>query len=104
MILTGKIRIDGQWLFTRLIVTLTAVDRCEYILYRGVYRTSYARISRGIITDTELQVGQFMLPKHGFNVTDDSESARYSRAFKEEMQQDLVSHTSPFHLRSISKL
>ncbi|KAF9466466.1 Frag1/DRAM/Sfk1 family-domain-containing protein [Collybia nuda] len=62
---------------------------CEYILYRGVYRTSYARISRGIITDTELQVGQFMLPKHGYNVTDDSDSARYQRAFKEEMPKDL---------------
>jgi hypothetical protein len=71
--------------------TLTVTRRCEYILYRGVYRTSYARISRGIITDTELQVGQFMLPKHGHNVTDDSEPARYDRAFKEEMHPDLVS-------------
>ena len=29
---------------------------CEYILYKGIKRTGYARISRSTITDTELQV------------------------------------------------
>nr|POE48651.1 protein cwh43 [Quercus suber] len=29
---------------------------CEYILYKGLRRTGYARLSRGTITDTELQV------------------------------------------------
>ena len=29
---------------------------CEYILYKGLRRTGYARVSRGSITDTELQV------------------------------------------------
>ena len=29
---------------------------CEYILYKGMRRTGYARISRSTITDTELQV------------------------------------------------
>lgn len=29
---------------------------CEYILYKGMKRTGYARLSRGTITDTELQV------------------------------------------------
>jgi endonuclease/exonuclease/phosphatase family metal-dependent hydrolase len=29
---------------------------CEYILYKGLKRTGYARISRSTITDTELQV------------------------------------------------
>jgi endonuclease/exonuclease/phosphatase family metal-dependent hydrolase len=29
---------------------------CEYILYKGLKRTGYARLSRGTITDTELQV------------------------------------------------
>ena len=29
---------------------------CEYILYRGLKRTGYARVSRSTITDTELQV------------------------------------------------
>ncbi|KDR76390.1 hypothetical protein GALMADRAFT_226084 [Galerina marginata CBS 339.88] len=58
---------------------------CEYIFYRGLYRTSYARISRGIITDTETQIGQFVLPKHGHNITDDSLEARYLRSRKEEV-------------------
>ncbi|KAG6805956.1 hypothetical protein H0H92_013249, partial [Tricholoma furcatifolium] len=56
---------------------------CEYILYRGLYRTSYARISRGTITDTELQIGQFALPKHGSRVTNDTRPARYLRSYKE---------------------
>ena len=30
---------------------------CEYILYKGLKRSGYARISRSTITDTELQVG-----------------------------------------------
>jgi hypothetical protein len=29
---------------------------CEYILYKGIRRTGYARVSRGTITDTEIQV------------------------------------------------
>ena len=31
---------------------------CEYILYRGIRRSGYARVSRSTITDTELQVGR----------------------------------------------
>ncbi|CDK26432.1 unnamed protein product [Kuraishia capsulata CBS 1993] len=34
---------------------------CEYILYKKLKRTGYARISRGTITDTELQVGKFQI-------------------------------------------
>lgn len=36
---------------------------CEYILYKGpgIKRTGYARISRSTITDTELQVGKFVI-------------------------------------------
>lgn len=34
---------------------------CEYILYRGLRRSGYARVSRGTITDTELQVGKFVV-------------------------------------------
>ena len=30
---------------------------CEYILYKGLKRSGYARVSRGTITDTEIQVG-----------------------------------------------
>ncbi|PCH42647.1 hypothetical protein WOLCODRAFT_163942 [Wolfiporia cocos MD-104 SS10] len=61
---------------------------CEYILYRGLYRTSYARVSRSTITDTELQIGQFVVPKYGYGVTDDSHDARYLRAWKEELPED----------------
>ncbi|KAF7975727.1 hypothetical protein HWV62_8699 [Athelia sp. TMB] len=61
---------------------------CEYIFYRGLYRTSYARISRGVVTDTELQVAQFVLPRHGHGVTDDSFSARMLRSFKEDLPEE----------------
>ena len=29
---------------------------CEYVLYKGLKRTGYARVSRSTITDTEIQV------------------------------------------------
>ena len=65
--------------------------RCEYIFYRGLYRTSYARISRGSITDTEMQIGQFVVPKHGAGVVDESREARYIRSFKETLPKPHVS-------------
>ncbi|KAJ5103712.1 hypothetical protein N7532_004241 [Penicillium argentinense] len=34
---------------------------CEYVLYKGLKRTGYARISRDTITDTEIQVGKFVI-------------------------------------------
>ena len=34
---------------------------CEYILYKGMRRTGYARVSRSTITDTEFQVGKFIV-------------------------------------------
>ena len=48
-------------------------------------------MSRSTITDTELQIGQFVLPKHGFNVTDDSRDARYLRSQKEDVPEEYVS-------------
>ena len=66
---------------------------CEYIFYRGLYRTAYARVSRSTITDTELQIGQFILPKHGTVVTNETTEAQYLRAWKEEMPAEHVSHT-----------
>lgn len=37
---------------------------CEYILYKGIKRSGYARVSRSTITDTELQVGFVFLLAH----------------------------------------
>ncbi|KAI0059171.1 hypothetical protein BV25DRAFT_1860733 [Artomyces pyxidatus] len=62
------------------------LDRwCEYIFYRGLYRTAYARVSRSTITDTELQIGQFVVPRYGFSVIGASKEDRYLRAWKEEL-------------------
>ncbi|KAH9855186.1 Frag1/DRAM/Sfk1 family-domain-containing protein [Lenzites betulinus] len=61
---------------------------CEYIFYRGLYRTAYARVSRSTITDTEMQIGQFVVPRRGAGIVDDSQEARYMRAWKEELPVD----------------
>ncbi|CCH59926.1 hypothetical protein TBLA_0C01110 [Henningerozyma blattae CBS 6284] len=34
---------------------------CEYILFKNIKRVGYCRVSRGTITDTELQVGKFQV-------------------------------------------
>ncbi|KAJ5240150.1 hypothetical protein N7468_004769 [Penicillium chermesinum] len=34
---------------------------CEYVLFKKIHRTGYARISRDSITDTEIQVGKFIV-------------------------------------------
>lgn len=34
---------------------------CEYILYKHIKRVGYARVSRSTITDTEIQVGKFVI-------------------------------------------
>ncbi|KFA75825.1 hypothetical protein S40288_01913 [Stachybotrys chartarum IBT 40288] len=36
---------------------------CEYILFKGLKRVGYARVSRHTITDTELQVAKFVIPQ-----------------------------------------
>ncbi|KAK8066279.1 Protein cwh43 [Apiospora hydei] len=36
---------------------------CEYILYKRLQRVAYARVSRSTITDTELQVAKFVVPR-----------------------------------------
>ncbi|KAG9310533.1 hypothetical protein JVU11DRAFT_9077 [Chiua virens] len=62
------------------------MDRwCEYVLYRGLYRTAYARVSRGIVTDTELQIGQFVVPKHGYVLMNQTEESRLIRSWKEDL-------------------
>ncbi|GAA5996073.1 Cwh43p [Rhodotorula paludigena] len=38
---------------------------CQYIFYRGVHRVGYARLNRGsqpAVTDSEVQVGRFIIP------------------------------------------
>lgn len=42
---------------------------CEYILYKGLRRVGYARVSRSTITDTELQVGKFVVPQSSAEAT-----------------------------------
>ncbi|KAL1742720.1 Frag1/DRAM/Sfk1 family-domain-containing protein [Schizophyllum fasciatum] len=61
---------------------------CEYILYRGLYRTAYARVSRGFVTDTEMQIGQFVVPKHGETTGEQSFEERYIRSHKEDLAVD----------------
>lgn len=74
---------------------------CEYIFYRGLYRTAYVRVSRSTITDTELQIGQFVLPKHGTSITNETIEGQYLRAWKEELPPEQVtyprSHTIERH-------
>lgn len=41
---------------------------CEYIAFRGLWRIGFARLHESDISDTELQVGKFMLPKPGQKV------------------------------------
>ncbi|KAH7401372.1 Frag1/DRAM/Sfk1 family-domain-containing protein [Pyrenochaeta sp. MPI-SDFR-AT-0127] len=60
---------------------------CEYILYKGLKRTGYARVSRHTITDTELQVGKFVVdqPENGNEIIHESQVApglRFPELFK----------------------
>lgn len=67
---------------------------CEYILYKNIRRTGYARVSRGTITDTELQVGKFQ-------VLSDKELAEvkdklYTDSYVEEIDDDAYKFPSMF--------
>jgi len=78
------------------------LDRwCEYIFYRGLYRTSYARVSRGSITDTEVQVGQFAVPRYGKTTGEVPEADRYLRAWKEEVPKEHVRQKNSYAFTSL---
>jgi hypothetical protein len=69
-----------------------------------MYRTGYGRMARGNVTDTELQLGKFVLPPHGKKLIDQSHEDRYRRSFKEDLPERWVSSSSSesFLLHQIS--
>ena len=88
---THRTWIAGEYHYTLICHKLMLIiRRCEYILYRGVYRTAYARVSRGIVTDTELQIGQFVVPRHRFQLVNQTFEDRMLRAWKEDLPEDHV--------------
>ena len=66
-------------------------------MYRGLYRTSYARLSRGSVTDTELQIGQFYVPPRGTTLNE-TRATRYLRRRKEELP---TAHVRENHIMPI---
>ncbi|KAJ2891481.1 hypothetical protein MKZ38_000325 [Zalerion maritima] len=61
---------------------------CEYILYKNMKRTGYARVSRSSITDTEFQVAKFVVPtteEEKIEVETASEKRKQRRKVEREM-------------------
>jgi hypothetical protein len=75
---------------------------CEYIFYRGLHRTAYARVSRGSVTDTELQVGQFAIPSYGTTTGEGEvpEAELYLRSWKEDLPKEHVRFLFFFYVSS----
>ena len=62
---------------------------CEYILYKGLQRSGYARVSRSTITDTELQIGKFIVGQpegsdERVNESEVAEGLRFPAMFRGE--------------------
>lgn len=83
---------------TEVDLPVVSVGHVTEMAIAGLYRTSYSRISRSTITDTELQIGQFIVPPHGEGIPEehDTHDARYARSFKEALPEE---HVSIFYKR-----
>ncbi|VUC35511.1 unnamed protein product [Clonostachys rosea] len=62
---------------------------CEYILFKGLKRVGYARVSRSTITDTELQVAKFVIPQS------DAEIVQQKSLSAEERNRRVEEHEVP---------
>ncbi|KAF9579831.1 hypothetical protein BGW38_003748 [Lunasporangiospora selenospora] len=70
---------------------------CEYLGFRGVKRTGYARISHGGITDTEIQVGKYQLLENHPTSWDKTQSIEEFR--KEEKYEQIPEEQVPKGMR-----
>ncbi|KAF9306288.1 hypothetical protein BGZ74_006794 [Mortierella antarctica] len=70
---------------------------CQYLAFRGVKRTGYARISHGGITDTEIQVGKYQLLEDHPTSWDKTQSIEDFK--KEETYAQISEHQVPEGMR-----
>lgn len=59
------------------IETLDQWRWCEYLGFRNLWRVAYSRLEHSDVTDTELQVGKFILPMPGQTVRYESDADLY---------------------------